>query len=235
MKRAMFVIIAAVVIVAGPAMADDLNVVPAAAMNGTGYGLEVVHDNTSVAYVQDDTPAGETTYRFEFLYNPLDLGSSGNGTPWAMTIFGAMGTNPRPASATACPQAAHIPVFPARVFARYGGPGLTSPGVRLTVMTNFCGALGSPVIYWAENVPKKICGFVQMGTPLYAGIAVVDPGNPCPPDGDPAYRLVPQSANNNEHAVEFVRLGNLAINPYGAGENGSFYIDEFASFRTLAP
>jgi hypothetical protein len=203
-------------------------------MNGSTYGLEVLHDNTSAAYVQDDTPNGETVYRFSFLYNPRDLGSTGSA-PWAMTIFGAMGNNPRPASASACPQAAHIPVFPARVFARYGGPGQTIPGVRLTVMTNFCGVVGSPVIYWSENVPKKICAFVQMGAPLYAGIAVVDPAAACPSDGDPAYSLVSASANNNEHAVEFARLGNLAVNPYGAGENGSFYVDEFESYRTLAP
>ena len=60
-------------------------------------------------------------------------------------------------------------------------------------------------------------------------------GAACPADGDPAYSLVPAAGNNNEHAVEFARLGNLAVNPYGAGESGSFYVDEFASFRTLAP
>ena len=234
MKRSMLVVIVGLALAATPAMADNLTVNATAAMGGTNFGLEVFHDNSSPAYVQDDTPSGETIYRFEFLYNPMALGSTGS-VPWAMTIFGAMGTNPRPASATSCPQAAHIPVFPARIFARYGGPGNTIPGVRMTVMTNFCGVLGSPVIYWAENVPKKICGFLQTGTPLYAGVAVVDPGAACPADGDPAYSLVPAAGNNNEHAVEFARLGNLAVNPYGAGESGSFYVDEFASFRTLAP
>ena len=235
MKRNLLMVIVGLAIAAGPAMADSLSVNGTAAMGGTSFGLEVMHDNSSVAYVQDDTPTGETIYRFSFMYNPTTLGSSGNGTPWAMTIFGAMGTNPRPASATSCPQAAHIPVFPARIFARYGGPGLTIPGVRMTVMTNFCGVLGSPVIYWSENVPKKVCGFIQAGAPLYAGVAVVDPAAACPPDGDPAYSLVPQTGNNNEHAVEFARLGNLALNPYGAAENGSFYVDEFESYRTLAP
>jgi len=228
------IVIVVVALAATPAMADTLDVNPTAAMNGSNYGLEVLHDNSSFAYVQDDTPDGESVYRFSFIYNPLALGSSGNGTPWAMTIFGAMGTNPRPASATACPQAAHIPVFPLRVFARYGGPGLTIPGVRLTVMSNFCGVVGSPVIYWTENVPKKICGFLEASTPLSAGIAVVDPGVSCPAAGDPAYALVPAVANNDEHAVDFCRLGNLAVNPYGAGENGSFYVDEFESYRTLA-
>ncbi len=237
MRRYLIVtVIAACAILAGSlAMADTLSVNASAAMNGSNYGLEVFHDNSSVAYVEDDTPDGESVYRFSFIYNPRTLGSSGNGAPWAMTIFGAMGANPRPNSASACPQNAAIPVFPVRIFARYGGPGLTIPGVRMTVMTNFCGVLGSPPIYWTENVPKKICGFVETGTPLHAGIAVVDPGDSCPSADDPAYSLVPATANNNEHAVDFCRLGNLAINPYNAGESGSFYVDEFESYRTLAP
>lgn len=234
MKRNVLMVIVGLALISGPAMADSLTVNATAAMNGTNYGLEVAHDNSSPAYVQDDTPAAEAVYRFSFIYNPTDIGSTGSNG-WIMSIFGAMGTNPRPASATACPQAAHIPVFPARVMAFFAGPGQTIPGVRLTAMTNFCGTLGTPVIYWTENVPKRICGFVQAGAPLYAGIAVVDPGAACPADGDPAYALAPQSANNDEHAIEFARMGNLAVNPYGAGESGSVYFDEFESFRTLAP
>lgn len=234
MKRNVMMVIVGLALIAGPAMADTLTVNATAAMNGTSYGLEVSHDNSSPAYVQDDTPTGESIYRFSFIYNPRAIGATGSNG-WIMSIFGAMGDNPRPASATACPQAAHIPVFPARVMAFFAGPGQTIPGVRLTAMTNFCGTLGTPVIYWSENVPKRICGFVQSGTPLYAGIAVVDPGVACPPDGDPAYALAPQTGNNDEHAIEFARMGNLAVNPYGAGEMGSVYFDEFESFRTLAP
>lgn len=228
------ILIGIVALAAGPAMADSLSVNAVAAMNGTNYGLEVLHDNSSVAYVQDDTPAGETIYRFSFLYNPTDIGSSGNGNPFRFTIFTAMADNARPDTpGNPCPLNVNLPVFPARIFAAFGGPGLTIPGVRLTMMNNFCGVLGTTPVYWTENVPKRICGFVETGTPGRAGLAVVDVASACPPDGDPAYSVA--VGNNNEIPITGARLGNVAINPYGAGENGSIYLDEFESYRTLAP
>jgi len=235
MKKAI-ILVAALAMVAVGASADSLDVNGTAAMNGTNFGLEVLHDNSSAAYVQDDTPAGETIYRFEFLYNPTDIAATGSND-WIMTIFGAMGTNPRPDNpANPCPLAGHIPVFPARIMAFATGPNNATPGVRMTAMTNFCGIVGTPLTFWTANVPKKICGFIEIGSPISGGIAVIDPGNSCPSDGDAAYKLIPGAGlDNSQHAVEFARLGNLALNPYNAGENGSVYFDEFASFRTLMP
>ena len=83
MKRSMLVVIVGLALAATPAMADTLNVNAAAAMGGTNFGLEVLHDNTSPAYVQDDTPSGESVYRFSFLYNPRDIGSTGSNG-WIM-------------------------------------------------------------------------------------------------------------------------------------------------------
>lgn len=234
MKRTALLLIAGLAIAAGPAMADTLSVTPAAAMGGTNYGLEVFHDNTSPAYVQDDTPDSETIYRFSFIYNPRTVGSSGNGTPFAFTIFTALAANARPNTpANPCPLNANFPVFPARIFARYGGPGLTIPGIRLTMMNNFCGIIGTPPVYWVENEARKVCGYIVSGAPGRAGVAVIDQNATCPPDGDPAYAEA--VGNNNELPVIGARMGNVAVNPYGAGENGSFYLDEFESYRTLAP
>ncbi len=261
MKKRMILIAAGLLLLAGSAMADSLMVTNAAAMgpgaavndcavalnpDGTDAtpgdnepgpcGLEVVHDNTSAAFVQDDSPNAETIYRFEFIYNPRSVGSSGNGTPFAFTMFTALADNARPSNpGNPCPLAAHLPVFPARIFARYGGPGLTIPGVRMTIMTNFCGVLGSPVVYWVENEARKICAIVEIGAPGRGALAIVGENDTCPPDDDPAYAEVPGPFNNNELPVQGARLGNILPNPYGGGESGSYYLDEFASFRTLAP
>lgn len=231
--RSMLLTVAGLALTAGPTMADTLSVNNPAAIEGS-FGLEVLHDNTSAAYVQDDTPNSETVYRFSFLYNPQTVGSSGNGTPFAFTLFTALANNARPSNpANPCPLNANFPVFPVRVFARFGGPGLTIPGVRLTMMNNFCGILGTPPVYWVENQARKVCGFVETGAPGRAGLAVVPANDPCPPDGDPAYGVV--SANNNELPVVAARLGNVATNPYGAAESGSYYLDSFESYSTLAP
>ncbi len=75
MKKTLLVLMA-VCMVASIAGADSLTVNSAAAMGGTGTacgggncGLDVTHDNTSAAYVRDDSPTAETIYRFEFLFD----------------------------------------------------------------------------------------------------------------------------------------------------------------------
>ncbi len=259
MKKRMILIAAGLLLLAGSAMADSLMVTNAAAMgpgaavndcavalnpDGTDAtpgdnepgpcGLEVVHDNTSVAFVQDDSPNDEVIYRFEFIYNPQSVGSSGNGNPFAFTIFTALAANARPNNpANPCPLNPNFPVFPARIFARYGGASLDIPGIRLTMMNNFCGIIGTPPVYWVENEPRKICATIETGAPGSASVAVVGENDTCPPDGDPAYAVA--VGNNNEQPIIGARMGNIAVNPYGAGESGSYYLDEFASFRTLAP
>ena len=241
-KITLFVGIAALCL-AGAAMGDSLAVNNTAAMGGSGTacsgsncGLEVLHDNSSAAYVQDDTPSGETIYRFEFLYNPTAIGATGSND-WIMTTFGAMGANPRPNNgANPCPLNPGIPVFPARIMAFATGPGQSVPAIRMTAMTNFCGVVGTPLILLSQNTDYKVCGYIEVASPIVGGIAAISPASACPAAGDAAYKLIPGGGLSNlEHAVDFARMGNLAINPYGAGENGSVYFDEFASFRTLAP
>jgi hypothetical protein len=239
-------LLAASVAFTGVAAADSLAVNAGAALGGS-FGLELLHDNTSQGYVEDQSPASEVIYRFEFLYDPNDLGQSADTSPasgFRHTLFGAYGANPRPnAPGNACPLNPNIPVFPLRIFAIWGGPfagpgpGPSIPGVRMTIMSNQCGVAGSPGIFWADGGPRKLCGYVEMATVAGAsgegGLAVVPVGDACPAVGNVAYGVA--NTPNIEHAVTFVRLGNLAINPFAAGEDGSVYLDEFASFRTLAP
>lgn len=240
MKRTTLLIVA-LALVAGPALADSLSVNATSAMNSTAYGLQVFHDNSDVAYVQDDTPANETVYRFEYLFNPNNIAATGSAD-WTMTLFGAQGPNPRPNNAAnPCPLNANFPVFPMRVMLIATGAGNATPVVRATMMSNICGVLGAPAFVLSQSGPVKICGYFIQGqgpvpgpqTPGEVGLAVVSAGSACPSDGSAAYKTV--TTNNDEHNVSFARMGSLGTNGYGAGENGSVYFDEFASYRTLAP
>jgi len=241
MKRNMLMVIVGLAIAAGPAMADSLSVNGTAAMGGTSFGLEVLHDNSSLAYVQDDTPADESIYRFEYMFDPNNIPSTGS-TDWTMTLFGAMGVNPRPNNgANPCPLNANIMVFPMRVTLIATGAGSDIPVVRATMMSNICGVVGAAAFVLSESGPVKVCGYFIQGTgpvpgpqtPGEVGIAVVGVGDVCPSDGDPTYKTV--GTNNDEHSVTVARMGSLGMNGYGAGENGTVFFDEFASYRTLAP
>ncbi len=236
-----FLILTAVTMIASIAGADSLAVNDTAAMGGTGTacggsncGLEVLHDNTSVAYVQDNSPSQENIYRFEFLFNPNDI-SNGISLNWRHTIFWAQSANPRPGNGT-CPAGVNAKVFATRVFLtlRQGGQRY---GVRSVMMGNICGKLGTLNLDVPQNSASKICGyFWQATTPDGMGehgVAVVGPTDACPSDGSTAYTT--NQIRNAELSVIQAQMGSLAVNNFNRGENGSMYFDEFASFRTLAP
>ena len=80
MKRSIqLALVAAAVIALGalPASAATIAVNAAAAMNGTNFGLEVNVDTTSPAYVRDNTPNAETTYRGSFWLDPNTWATGG--------------------------------------------------------------------------------------------------------------------------------------------------------------
>lgn len=241
MKRNFLMVIVGLALIASPVAADTLTVNASAAMAGTNYGLDVMHDNSSVAYVQDDSPSGESIYRFSYLFDPNNIAGTGS-SDWTMTLFGAMGPNPRPNNgANPCPLNANIPVFPMRVTLIATGAGSSIPVVRATMMSNICGVVGAPAFVLSQAGPVKICGYFIQGvgpvpgpqSPGEVGIAVVGTAEACPSAGDPSYKTV--STNNDEHNVTIARMGSLGTNGFGAGEMGSVYYDEFESFRTLAP
>ncbi len=79
MKKSTLFIIVVVAMLGFSGMADAQNTVrvePYAAMNGTGYGLvlDAVSGQTNNAYVQDNTPDQESTYRASFWIDPNAIG-----------------------------------------------------------------------------------------------------------------------------------------------------------------
>lgn len=233
MRKNMTVLVAVVGVLAlaGSAAADSLSVTPAAAMGGTNYGLEVYHDNTDQAYVQDDTPDGEVVYRFTFLYNTSASGASSN---FRQAIFRAWGPNPNP-GAGLCP-ANPATVVPALQLWHYGIGGTGEvPTIQLWAKGNICGDQGARRINIPVATDVRICGEWWTGPTSTGGVglAIVDPASACPPHGDPAYQT--SNFSNNLFAIDMVRMGTPATNAFGAGEAMTMYFDEFASFRTLAP
>ena len=89
----------------GAAYGDSLSVTSTAAMGGVAQndcsgdnqpgpcGLEVFHDNSSLAYVQDDSPADESVYRATFLYNPNNIQASTTEGPWRQMILKGIAPN----------------------------------------------------------------------------------------------------------------------------------------------
>ena len=90
MKKQTGAILTVMLVVAGFAFADTLEVLgdPYITPLEGNYSLVVNHDDSSVAYVQDDTPATEEIYRAEFLYNPNDIQATTTSPgPWRHMIF----------------------------------------------------------------------------------------------------------------------------------------------------
>lgn len=232
MKKGMTMIaVVAALALVGSVSADSLAVNGTAAMGGTTYGLDLTHDNTDQAYVQDDTPDGETMYRFTFLYNTSATGASTN---FRQAIFRAWGPNPAAGSGL-CPAnpAALVPSLQLWHYA-IGGSGEV-PTIQLWAKGNICGDQGAKRINIPVATDVRICGEWWTGGSSTGGVglAIVDPGDACPAHGDPAY----ETSNFSNHllVIDMVRMGTPAVNAFGAGENMSMYFDEFESYRTMAP
>lgn len=234
MRGKILVLTAIMLAVSGVAFADTLAVNNAAALGGSGTacggsncGLEVTHDNSSVAYVEDLTPDNEGVYRFNFLFNPASTTTTGN---FRQTIFRAISPNP---GTTNCPGGSFVSGM--RIFYyRTGGSG-QNPSILAFVNGNQCGerTVGGRISI-NDNEAIRICFELETGNSL-AGkgrIAVVDAASSCPASGDPAYQE--RDVSNGLISVDRVRMGTPQTNGFGAGETATLYFDEFESFRTLA-
>ena len=238
MKKTLLILMA-VCMVASIAGADTLTVNSAAAMGGTGTacgggncGLDVLHDNTSAAYVRDDSPTAETVYRFEYLFDPNAISPEVDN--WRQAIFGAFGPNPRPNNpGNPCPTSATVQLPLMRVFLWLKGGSGQNYFVVGHLMGNQCGNRQVGNISIPDDGPVKICGELETGTPGRGALAVVGVGDACPATGDAAWSE--RDVNNVETNVENARMGPLGTNNFAQGENGHLYFDEFASFRTLNP
>ena len=211
MKKIALLAIGVLVIATGASANNSISVETYAAMSGTTYGLEAVADGTATnAYVQDDSPADETVYRAQFMFDPnsmtMDVGgrhiifsstaNSTNGNKAAITLqmkYGAGGYAVRAMSqVTAGDQREKtadvlLSDGPHEIMLEWqvaSGPGLADGMIRLTVD-------GSTV----------------------------------------AQRL---DVRSYTQAVKNTRMGHVASS-IDATTVGSHYFDEFSSFRTLAP
>jgi|GEM_PF-2633170 len=232
MKKVAVLCVGLVLGFAGLASADSLTVTAAAALGGTNYGLEVYHDNTDRAYVQDDTPDSETVYRATFLFNLASV--TGLSTNMRQVLFQTYGPNPNPGVGV-CPAdpAAQIGSLRLWLF-QTGGNGSVS-NLQLWGRGNQCGERSTTRIPINPGQDYRVCMEWTTGatnTGMLA-LAVVDPASACPSTGDPAWRT--STMTNNLTYTDFVRMGTPATNAFGAGEIMTFYFDEFASFRTLNP
>lgn len=235
-RKAMIGMVALCVLTALPIAADSTDVNENAALGGSGTacngsncGLEVLHDATTGAFVQDNTPDNETTYRAEFLIDPNSLGAG--GASFRIPIFNVVGPNPNPGvgncGASTFKQAASV------VLIHTGGGNYS---LQILGNGNQCGAAsGLPRRISIADAPSKICMEIVMNNGSNGSFAVanVGTGDPCPTSGDAAYSQ--RTIFNPNARADFVRLGTLMPNGTGASSPGSLYFDEFASFRTTAP
>jgi hypothetical protein len=212
------------------AWANSLGVNANAAMSG-GFGLEVFHDNSSVAYVQDNSPQSESVYRAEFLVNPNNI-SPENGN-WRQVIFSGHGPNPRPGIGNCPQQAAFQPVF--RAWLVFSGGNGQVYNLQFWGHGNQCGQIGTARLPIPKDQPSRVCMEYEAAN-ANAGrirLAVVGMNEACPSTTSPSW--VERTFSNGFTRVDFVRLGAPFTNNFGRGENGSWYLDDFASFRTLTP
>lgn len=231
MLKKTMIICAGVLVLAAGAWADSLAVNGSAAMEGS-FGLDVTHDNSSRAYVQDNTPAGETIYRASFLFDP-NMISPENGN-WRQTIFLTLGPNPNP-GVGACPADPALFQSGLRVFLFLTGGNGQNYSVQTWGRGNQCGEASTTRASINPNGITRICVEFETGPTLTGAIrqAVVNGTGPCPAGGDPAWRE--QAMSNNRNSIDLVRLGTPQQNNFGRGENGHLYYDDFQSFRTLSP
>lgn len=225
---------------AGGAMGNSLSVTSAAAMGGTAQGtcigdgmpgpcgLEVFHDNTSLSYVEDQSPSSETIYRATFLFNPNSISPGAN---LRQRLFRAIGPNPFPGNGNCSPVAKFSSVLEVWLFL-VGGAG-QKYALQVYGEGNLCGYRSTAQFEIAPDQPVRVCmewSAGNSGTGTVA-LAVVDAALPCPASSSYSRTAL----SNGLTTIDTIRLGIPTLNNFNAGESGSLYFDEFESFRTLAP
>ncbi len=224
------VVVLGVLLIGSPLMAaTQLTVTPAAAMNGTNYGLVVTFDgSTSTAYVEDHSPADETVYRAAFWIDRsggIFMDNCGDTCVTSHTMFlarddvdGVIG-------------AGDVTVY--RVLLRrlrVGNPDGARYAVRVGARQNDGTFTYVGGVVLAETSKKKnIMIEWQAGSgdgmaKIYARNTSADPWN---------LKGSNTTLTNDNLVVDYVRLG--ATSAVDATTTGDVWYDEFESYRTLAP
>jgi hypothetical protein len=187
--------------------ANQLQVNSAAAMNGSNFGLEVVVDGTtSKAFVQDDSPNGEKIYRFSFYLDTNAVATTSGNT----ILFG------RSSGANA-----------ANVIQIFLSPSPRDPGLYLlsakTLQDNGV-AIRSGKVSLGSKPSLIEFEWVAGDGSGNGSIRMWRNGN---------LKASRTNIANDSFQIDEVRLGV----PKGVPSDtiGSFYLDEFQSFRSLAP
>jgi hypothetical protein len=233
-KSVVFIGLVAIIGLAGIASADSWAVNNAAAMGGTTWGFQITHTNAApAAYVEDDTPASESIYRFTFLFNPGTI--TGATKNFRQAIMRGTGPNPRPGVGTCSANPAATPAVLQVWLYAVGGTGRT-PTVQIYGKGNSCGDQSAKRVTLTPATAYRICGEWWTGASAtgHVALAVVDPSAACPTHGGAGWQTSAGYSNNLVH-LDMIRLGTPALNNFAAGEAVTMYFDEFASFRTLNP
>jgi hypothetical protein len=214
--RSLLAFVALSLLLTGSAFAQSsLDVNATAAMNGTSFGLEVILNNsTDLAYTQDNSPTDDTVYRASFWFD---------------------------ANSIAMPTATRFPIFLGRddslgnrlrLQMQYHGP---SDNYRLRLQgRNFAGDFVN-ALSTVNNAQWLAIGAPGNG-PVQVTLEAVFAGA-----GGASLCLQANGlthdktgfGNGNQGAIDNIRFG--ATRSIAATFNGSFYLDEFESFRTLSP
>ena len=224
---------------AGSVLAHSIEVVDnamsPAPLNGA-FSLEVSYDDTTqLAFVQDDSPNGEMVYRGSFLINPDEIDLQ---NPSRILLFEAFGptTAANPCQPN-CPvywpviSIYLVKVFPAVPGGQYGVQGWLwgNLGGPRAIMG---GVGGSNLHLIARDTASRICFEYEAGGPGTMRIAVVDGTSACLSVYD-----AERTTFNGQTQIELIRLGGPG--PYHTGDfsggSTTIYLDDFQSFRTLAP
>ncbi len=209
-------------LVAGSAFgATSLSVTADAAMAGTNFGLEVTFDGAGgIAKVVDDTPADESTYRAQFWVDFSNLTMS-NGTFY---VFQRSTDTDLFRSGHQLLVTRNSSLY--RVSGRAGTNNATA--FRITPRLNITDTCG-PVHLQIEREQSPTPG-VGDGE---LTITVLD-GGTCLTAGDfvNTTQFHGNGVNNSTVGIDDLHFG--AVGNVPAGLTGDMYLDEFASFRTLA-
>ena len=207
-KRSILVPLAALAMIfgAGSAFANSLDVNNAAAIGGT-FGLEVITDSTSTpAFVATTAPDGEVVVRGEFRIRHNNL-SMDNGTGHVVL----MGRN-GPA-----PVVNNLRLFMRRANDEYkitfrakkDGPGTAFCGK--TTMAALGLRVGFELVSASPGMSNGECRLIRNGVVVFNRTDL----------------------ENETQDIDAFRFG--AVNGVSATTSGSYYLDDFSSFRTLAP
>jgi len=204
---------------------SDIAVNGTAALEGS-FGMQVgVSTGSQLAFVQDDSPSGETIYRASFVINPNDVGI--NPIPSRLSIFEAFtNTTANNTCQPSCPA-----FFPAiSVYLEYIFPPVGQFQIRPWVWGNQGGAAAAARLPLPVKTGSyRVCFELETGNPGTLRAAVVSLPAACPGTYTTSVNTI-----NSQVAVEFVRLGATGPDNFAPDNSGSFYLDSFESYATLA-